>query len=337
MTTRKIQYASAFLLLVAAIYSCDSLIPEAPAESDLLDGPTEGLTTSQQSRFLKGDIAFNDEVFTPESGLGPVFVANSCGSCHAGDGKGHPFTTLTRFGQTQPNTAPDRSIGGPQLQNRAIPGFEPETIPSGVPSMDFTPPSVTGLGFLAALTDQQILDNADPNDDDGDGISGVPTDPEVSDQTVRDVVFYLRTLKAPIQRDRNDPEVIRGKEVFMSISCSSCHTPSFTTPQSDIEALSNKTIFPYSDLLLHDMGPELDDGATEGSAETFEWRTPPLWGIGLVPESQGGEFFLMHDGRAKSIEEAIIFHGGEAEMAKQKFLQLAESDKKFLIKFLESL
>ncbi|MBO6570896.1 MAG: hypothetical protein JJ958_00475 [Balneola sp.] len=400
MTTRKIQSACAVLLLVAAIYSCDSLIPEAPAESDLLDGPTEGLSTSEQSRFLKGDIAFNDEVFTPESGLGPVFVANSCGSCHAGDGKGHPFTTLTRFGQTQPNIAPDVSIGGPQLQNRAIPGFEPETIPNGVPSMDFTPPAVTGLGFLEALTDPQILDNADPNDSDGDGISGVPnyinppsyfipkpfhqpvggqyigrfgkkaaaidllhqtvgaynqdmgvtstfnpidphtglsTDPEVSDQIIRDVVFYLQTLKAPIQRDADDPEVIRGKEVFMSINCSSCHVPSFTTPQSDIDALSNKTIFPYSDLLLHDMGPGLDDGATEGSAETFEWRTPPLWGLGLAPESQGGEFFLMHDGRAKSIQEAIELHGGEAQQSRDEFVALSDADKQALLKFLRSL
>jgi CxxC motif-containing protein (DUF1111 family) len=400
MTTQKIQFACTLMLLVAAIYSCDSLIPEAPAESDLLDGPTEGLSTSEQSRFLKGDIAFNDEVFTPQLGLGPVFVANSCGSCHAGDGKGHPFTTLTRFGQTEPNTAPDLNIGGPQLQNRAIPGFEPEQLPAVVASMKFTPPAVTGLGFLSALTDQQILDNADPNDSDGDGISGVPNyvdppsffkpkpfhqsnlgqyvgrfgkkaaaidllhqtvsaynqdmgitstfnpidthtglsiDPEVSDQTVRDVVFYLRTLKAPIQRDHNGTEVILGEEVFIRLNCSSCHIPSFTTPTSDIEALSNKTIFPYSDLLLHDMGSELDDGATEGSAETYEWRTPPLWGLGLSPESQGGEFFILHDGRAKSIQEAIELHGGEALQSRGNFVQLNESDKKALLSFLRSL
>ncbi|HCI70402.1 MAG TPA: thiol oxidoreductase, partial [Balneola sp.] len=167
--------------------------------------------------------------------------------------------------------------------------------------------------------------------------TGLSTDPEVSDQTIRDVVFYLRTLKAPIQRDQNNPEVIRGKEVFMSINCSSCHVPSFTTPQSDIEALSNKNIFPYSDLLLHDMGPGLDDGATEGSAETFEWRTPPLWGLGLAPESQGGEFFLMHDGRAKSIQEAIELHGGEAQQSRDEFVALSDSDKQAVLKFLRSL
>ncbi len=380
--------------------SCEELIPEAPAENELLDGPTEGLSHGEQLQFLKGDIAFNDEVFSSVTGLGPGFVATSCGSCHAGDGKGHPFTTLTRFGQSLPNTLPDLSIGGPQLQNRAIPGFEPEKLPNGVPFMKFTPPAVTGLGFLAALTDQQILQNVDSLDADNDGISGVPnyitppdyfeqkwfhqpvngkiigrfgkkaaaidllqqtvgaynqdmgvtstfepvdpmsqlsTDPEVSDQTIRDVVFYLRTLKAPIQRSEENNQVLQGKAIFSEIQCASCHIPEWTTPVSDIEALSDKTFYPYSDLLLHDMGPGLDDGATEGSAETFEWRTPPLWGLGLSPNSQGGSYFLLHDGRARSIEEAIVLHGGEAENSKNQFTALSEADKKALIKFLESL
>jgi CxxC motif-containing protein (DUF1111 family) len=85
------------------------------------------------------------------------------------------------------------------------------------------------------------------------------------------------------------------------------------------------------------MGPGLDDGATEGSAETFEWRTPPLWGLGLAPESQGGEFFLMHDGRAKSIQEAIELHGGEAQQSRDDFVALSDSDKQALLKFLRSL
>ncbi|MEQ8473895.1 MAG: di-heme oxidoredictase family protein [Marinoscillum sp.] len=112
-------------LLILGLVSCEEIIPSAPAENELLDGPTEGLSHAEQRQFLDGDIAFNDEVFSVENGLGPGFVATSCGSCHAGDGKGHPFTTLTRFGQSLPNTLPDLSIGGPQLQNRAIPGFEP--------------------------------------------------------------------------------------------------------------------------------------------------------------------------------------------------------------------
>ncbi|WP_422358903.1 di-heme oxidoredictase family protein [Reichenbachiella sp.] len=385
---------------MAIIFACDEIVPMIPAENELLDGPTEGLSHAEHLQFLNGDIAFNDDVFSSATGLGPKFVATSCGSCHAGDGKGHPFTTLTRFGQTLPNTTPDLSIGGPQLQNRAIPGYEPETIPDGVPFMKFTPPAVTGLGFLAALTDLQILENVDSLDQDGDGISGVPNfitppnyfeqqwfhqpvngkiigrfgkkasainllqqtvgaynqdmgitstfepldpstrltvDPEVSDQTVRDVVFYLRTLKAPIPRSEEATEVLNGKQLFNQIQCTACHIPEWTTPESDIEALSNKTFYPYSDLLLHDMGPDLDDGSTEGSAETYEWRTPPLWGLGLSPNSQGGSYFLMHDGRAKSISEAILLHGGEAENSKNLFSSLNDSDREALIKFLESL
>ena len=386
--------------LLPFLVSCEQIIPEAPAENELLDGPTEGLSHAEQRQFLDGDIAFNDEVFSSKTGLGPLFVATSCGSCHAGDGKGHPFTTLTRFGQTSPNTPPDLSIGGPQLQNRAIPGHQPEGLPNGVPFMKFTPPAVTGLGFLAALTDAQILQNVDSLDENGDGISGKPNyidppdyfeqkwfhqpvngriigrfgkkaaaidllqqtvgaynqdmgitstfeptdpatqltiDPEVSDQTIRDVVFYLRTLKAPIPRSEERNPVIRGKIVFNEIQCGSCHTPEWTTPISDVAALSNKTFYPYTDLLLHDMGPGLDDGATEGSAETYEWRTAPLWGLGLAPNSQGGSFFLMHDGRARSIEEAIMLHGGEAESSKNQFIALSETDKEAIIKFLQSL
>ncbi|MCP9293049.1 di-heme oxidoredictase family protein [Gracilimonas sediminicola] len=385
-----------FLLLMIG---CDTVVPEAPAEKDLLDGPIPGLTHEEQDQFLKGDIAFNDDVFTPQTGLGPTFVATSCGSCHPGDGKGHPSTSLIRFGQTEPNS-PINAPGAPQLQNRAIPGYQPEKLPEGVPSMKMTPPAVTGLGLLAALTDQQILENTDPNDEDGDGISGVPnyvtppdyfipedhyqpengkyigrfgkkasavnllhqtataynqdigvtstfepldvysgltTDPEVSDQVVRDVVFYLKTLKAPIQRKPQNPLVLKGKGIFTTIQCSSCHTPQWTTPETDITALSNKTFYPYTDLLLHDMGPELDDGATEGSAETYEWRTPPLWGLGLSPDSQGGKYFLMHDGRAESIEEAILMHGGEAQNSRDQFQLLSPEEKEALIMFLESL
>lgn len=392
-----------FLLTAAvaiAVTACRELTPGAPPEDSLLDGPMEGLSHEEQHRFLDGDIAFNDQVFATASGLGPVFVATSCGGCHAGDGKGHPFTTLVRFGQTRPGVPPDYSIGGPQLQNRALPGYRPETIPEGTPFMRLTPPAVTGLGLLAALTDEQILALADPDDADGDGISGVPCyvtpppyfvpqwfhqesngryvgrfgkkaaaidllhqtvgaysedmgiastfrpedtysgltiDPEVTDATVRAVVFYLRTLKAPIQRTPDDPVVRTGKQVFTAIQCGGCHVPEWTTPRSDIPALSNRTFYPYTDLLLHDMGPALDDGVTEGSAETYEWRTPPLWGLGLSPNSQGGTYYLMHDGRARSIEQAIMLHGGEAEESRRRFEALSTSDKVALIRFLESL
>lgn len=385
---------------MALLASCEKITPQLPADDELLDGPVLGLDEAQNRQHLLGDIAFNDQVFTSETGLGPVFVATSCGSCHAGDGKGHPFTTLTRFGQTDSTGNKFLHMGGPQLQNRAIPGYTPEQIPEGATFSKLTPPAVSGLGFLALVSDADILALADPNDANGDGISGVPNwslipfyvvptpnsieragkyigrfgkkgsvynllqqtvnaynedigvtsyfepfdayslqeiDHEVSIQTVHDVVFYLQTLKAPIQRNQNDEEVIHGKQVFNTINCAGCHTPTLRTSFSQIGVLSNKEFHPYTDLLLHDMGSALDDGYTEGGAKTYEWRTPPLWGLGLSPNSQGGQYFLLHDGRANSIEAAILMHGGEGEQSKNQFNQLTETDKQALIKFLKSL
>lgn len=400
MATRLLLVFGFILSLVTLMVACQKIMPSAPAEDELLDGPVEGLTYEQSQRFLRGDVAFNDEIFTPEKGLGPVFVATSCGSCHAGDGKGHPFTTLTRFGQVDETGNKFLHQGGPQLQNRAIPGYKPEQIPSGATFSKFTPPANTGLGFFELVSDADILAMADPNDEDNDGISGVPNyshlagyvvlpanaipkngkyihrfgkkgaaynllhqtvnaynqdigitssydpvdvytnlaiDPEISTQTVNDVVFYLQTLKAPIQRNQNDPPVQRGSLIFNQMNCSGCHKPTLKTGPSPISALSNTEFHPYTDLLLHDMGPGLDDGYTEGSAKTYEWRTPPLWGLGLSINSQGGQYHLLHDGRAKSIEEAIQLHGGEATAARNKFIQLSANDKNDLLKFLKSL
>ena len=125
--------------------------------------------------------------------------------------------------------------------------------------------------------------------------------------------------------------------MFSQIQCASCHVPTLQTGYSSIEVLSNKEFHPYTDLLLHDMGPGLDDSYTEGFAETYEWRTPPLWGLGLSRDAQGGGYFLMHDGRATSIEEAILLHGGEAEQSKNNYNQLQETEKQQLLAFLESL
>lgn len=388
------------LMLVAAIQACSKLQPSAVADEDLLDGPIAGLSYEQNRQFLAGDVAFNDEIFTTQTGLGSIFVATSCGSCHAGDGKGHPFTTLTRFGQLDSTGNQFLHAGGPQLQNRALPGFIPELIPPGATFSKFTPPANTGLGFLELVSDADLLALADPADINNDGISGVPNyeylpsfvapfsnavprngkyihrfgkkaaaynllhqtvnaynqdigitssfepkdvysgldiDPEVTDLTVRNVVFYLQTLKAPIQRNQNDNEVIQGKSIFIQAGCESCHKQSLSTGFSPVSALSNKIFHPYTDLLLHDMGPALDDGYTEGSAKTSEWRTPPLWGLGLSPSSQGGQYFLLHDGRAKSFEDAIQLHGGEAAVSKNKFTQLSSADRNALLKFLKSL
>lgn len=391
---------AALVASIAAIQACSKLAPAAPASDKLLDGPIEGLNYQQNRQFLAGDKAFNNEIFTSQTGLGSIFVATSCGSCHAGDGKGHPFSTLTRFGQIDSDGNKFLHLGGPQLQNRALPGYTPEQVPSGATFSKFTPPANTGLGFLEFVTDADILAMADPNDINGDGISGVPNwialpsfispntnsvsqdgrfihrfgkkaaafnllhqtvnaynqdigitssfepndvysglaiDPEVTDITVRNVVFYLQTLKAPIQRNQNDAAVIEGKNIFIQAGCQSCHKQTLKTGYSPIDALSNKTFHPYTDLLLHDIGSVLDDGYTEGNAKTFEWRTPPLWGLGLSPNSQGGQYFLLHDGRAQSIEEAIQLHGGEATGSKNKFNQLTSADRNALLKFLQSL
>ncbi len=397
----KVLYAACLLLLTGVIISgCEKFEPSTPNDHDLLDGPVEGLNESENIRFIRGDIAFNDEVFTPKTGLGPLFVANSCGSCHPGDGKGHPFTTLTRFGQNDDTGNQYKHLGGPQLQNRAIPGFMPEQLPAGVGYSKITPPASTGLGFIDAVSDEDVLAWADPDDTDGDGISGVPNwigmkdylfarpgtieqyqkyigrfgkkgaaydlhqqtsqaynedigitstyepfdthsgiaiDPEVSDQTIQDVVFYLKTLKAPIPRNTNSEGIISGKQVFNEIGCVKCHRPEMKTGNSSIAALANKTFYPYTDLLLHDMGPGLDDGYTEGSAKTSEWRTPALWGLGLSKFSQGGGYFLLHDGRARSIQEAIMLHGGEAQSSQENYQSLSDTEKRALISFLESL
>ena len=120
---KKLLVLSAIAASMIIYISCSKVLPGAPEDDQILDGPIEGLTTEQKKMFLKGDVAFNDEVFTKETGLGPVFVATSCGTCHAGDGKGHPFSTLTRFGQNDTLGNQFLHLGGPQLQHRSIPGF----------------------------------------------------------------------------------------------------------------------------------------------------------------------------------------------------------------------
>jgi CxxC motif-containing protein (DUF1111 family) len=399
--TKKIKVITWLFILVVSAVACDKLLPAAPPDDELLDGPVEGLTHEQNAIFLKGDIAFNDGIFNKQTGLGPLFVATSCGTCHAGDGKGHPFTMLTRFGQSDTlNGNVFLHQGGPQLQHRAISGFQPEQIPAGATFSKFMPPANTGLGFLDAVPDAGILALSDPNDADGDGISGKPNwinprvysrirpnsisingkyigrfgkkaatydllqqtaaaynqdigivsfyepidtytgqplGPEINNQTVLDVVFYLQTLKAPIQRNPGDADVIAGKQVFLNSNCGKCHTPQLTTGVSPVAALSNKTFSPYTDMLLHDMGNGLNDGYTEGIALPQEWRTPPLWGLGLSKNSQGGQYFLLHDGRARSIGEAILLHGGEAQNSRNLFQQLNAQLKQQILKFLESL
>jgi CxxC motif-containing protein (DUF1111 family) len=161
--------------------------------------------------------------------------------------------------------------------------------------------------------------------------------PELTDEQLRQQEVYLSALSVPIRRNFKDPQVLEGKLLFAKLNCNSCHIDHFTTGSSNIVAgLSNQKIRPYTDLLLHDMGEELSDYSREFLAEGSEWRTPPLWGIGLI-KTVNGHQYLLHDGRARNIEEAILWHGGEAQKSKTAFIQLCETDREKLIKFIESL
>ncbi|MCB1885294.1 MAG: c-type cytochrome, partial [Geminicoccaceae bacterium] len=262
-----------------------------------------------------------------------------------------------------------------------------------------------GLGLLEAISEKDILARADPDDRDGDGISGranrsldVAADtkrlgrfgwkaiqPSVAQQSafafVTDmglssaltpypagdctdgqarckeapngaeggtaevpedffdrVAFYARNLAVPRRRGEGAPEVLRGKEVFYTLGCTACHAPKFVTGEGDDVAphLRRQLIWPYSDLLLHDMGEGLADHRPQGLATGREWRTQPLWGIGLT-KAVNGHTFLLHDGRARDLTEAILWHGGEAEAARDGFMALSKDGRADLLAFLNSL
>ncbi len=151
------------------------------------------------------------------------------------------------------------------------------------------------------------------------------------------VTFYSQNLAVPARRDLSKPEVLAGKQVFYDLGCVSCHTPKFVTRRdAPDKAFAFQLIWPYSDFLLHDMGEGLADGQPVGDATGSEWRTPPLWGIGLTKRVSGHTFFL-HDGRARNLTEAILWHGGEAQKSRDGFAALSATDRQALIAFLESL
>lgn len=264
-------------------------------------------------------------------------------------------------------------------------------------------PQMIGLGLLEAIDPADILAAEDPDDADGDGVSGraqivwsaefqrpmlgrfglkagAPTirhqsaaafagdlgissplfpapwgdctaaeaacraaphgdedGPEVSAEGLDLVTFYARNLAVPARRDIADPQVLRGKQMFHEARCTACHTPKFVTQRLDDQpAQSFQLIWPYTDLLLHDMGEGLADHRPEGRATGTEWRTPPLWGVGMTERVSGHSFFL-HDGRARNLTEAILWHAGEAEPMRDAFAAMDAVDRAALIRFLESL
>ncbi|MBI1261473.1 MAG: c-type cytochrome [Rhizobiales bacterium] len=330
-----------------------------------------------------------------------------------------------------PNAHP---VYGDQISDRAIPGVEPEArihihwekqpgkFADGTryelkkPVISFSDEkygplgddllvsprvasAVFGLGLLEAVPADMILARADPEDANGDGISGRPNyvfDPatgkpelgrfgwkanqpslrkqdadaafgdmgltssphpvencstpqtdcaasfsskesDLSDAFLDKLVLYTRTLAVPARRHAGDKKVRQGAHLFAELGCAACHTPTLKTgPEAAVPVLANQTFHPYTDLLLHDMGPGLADGRPDFEATGTEWRTPPLWGLGLVPVVNGHNRYL-HDGRAEGLEEAILWHGGEAEATRQRYVELDRHDREALIAFLNSL
>lgn len=189
----------------------------------------------------------------------------------------------------------------------------------------------TSLKPVDDCTDAQTACKQAPN---GTGPDG---EPEVSDNILRLVLFYSRNLAVPARRDVSTPQVLAGKTLFFQAGCQSCHTPKYTTAANAAEPeLANQVIRPYSDLLLHDMGDGLADNRTEFQASGRDWRTPPLWGIGLTQAVSGHTQFL-HDGRARNLLEAVLWHGGEAQAAQQQVLSFNAEQRAALLAFLNSL
>jgi CxxC motif-containing protein (DUF1111 family) len=351
--------------------------------------------------------------------LGPRYVNKSCTACHAQNGRALPpatGVTLDRYVVKVGDAAgsPHSQLGS-VLQPRSTDGT-----PEGSMSIDHwteadglrtphyhftgpTPdrysariaPQLVGMGLLEAIPESAIAAQADPDDSNGDGISGrlqVVTDrengqrrvgrfgwkagqatvkqqvaaalnsdigvmtsmlpspdcgsaqndcaeaqPELSDADLENLSTYVSLLGVPARRSLIDPVATHGESLFTTIGCTGCHTPTFqTSPYAPHAELRDQTIHPYTDLLLHDMGPGLADSLSEGEASGAEWRTQPLWGIGLTAGVSGGEAYL-HDGRARTLTEAIRWHGGEGDAARQRFEALSAPDQEALLAFLKSL
>ena len=165
--------------------------------------------------------------------------------------------------------------------------------------------------------------------------------PEIEDKLLDDVIFYQAVLAPPARRNPDDPQVLRGQQLFAQAECSTCHRPSYTTgtglfPALTSQALNGQRIWPYTDLLLHDMGAVLADGRPDFDANGRQWKTPPLWGIGLIKDVNG-HTNLLHDGRARGVLEAILWHAGESADSQRKVIAMNAQDRAALVKFVESL
>jgi CxxC motif-containing protein (DUF1111 family) len=357
-----------------------------------------GLTEDQLAQFEQGKAIFR-RVFAPDNGLGPLFNSNACAECHedpAVGGVGDEVEVhATRF--VPPNACdPLFQEGGPVIQQDATPllqahGIQREGIPASATSQaKRTTPSLFGFGLIDAIPEKTILAHEDPNDADGNGVSGranrfldgrlgrfgrkafIPSlfdfnagaflqeqgittplspveetingqpvppdtdpaaDPEISLAEIEQVNNFVRFLAPPpsklVKDHREREQVERGKKIFRKVRCFHCHVPEMETGPSNTQALNKKTVALYSDLLLHDMGPDLADICL-GLATPSEFRTELLMGLRLRNH-------FLHDGRAKTVREAIERHAGEAKNSQDAFKALSEKDKEALLKFLETI
>ncbi|MCR6672318.1 di-heme oxidoredictase family protein [Devosia ginsengisoli] len=422
------------------------------ANADSFSHFLDNLSFEQEEQFKLGNALFRKIwVSSPSStqasdGLGPLFNARGCQSCHIKDGRGHPpfegqAENVSMFLRLSVPGGAGDPVYGTQLQDFAVPGLMaegrmvidyvevPVTLDDGtvvslrqpsyaVADLSYGPlaedvmlsPRVAnpmiGLGLVEQIPAEDILALADPDDADGDGISGranwvvapetgtemlgrfgwkagmasvrsqsasafagdigistplvnrpfgdctegqaaclaMPTGEqerlgvsEAPDPVLDLVTFYAQTLGVPERRDVDEPAVLRGKAAFYGAGCASCHTPKFVTSRNaENPAHRFQLIWPYADFLLHDMGEGLADHRPEEQADGFEWRTPPLWGIGLT-ETVSGHTFFLHDGRARNLVEAILWHGGEAQAARDAFAAMSQTTRDDLVAFLESL
>lgn len=385
--------------------------------------PVRGLSEGDRSVFLEGEGFFRRD-FAADDGLGPTFVTTACSGCHVRDGRGSPLDagdgSLLRV---DPGAVDIVDSYGRQIQTEAVPGVNPEAVvgvdwveekveldglrvslrrpelvvgSTAFGDIDATElglrvaPALHGSGLLELVSDQILFDLEDPNDEDGDGVSGrvsmvgdvvgrfgwkaseptitgqvvealhedmgvtspqrreencppvqtacreQPPGVPLTDQQVGLLASYVRMLGVPAARDWENPDVQAGFEVFTNIGCDGCHTPTMSTGERDVASLSGQTIHPFTDLLLHDMGEELAEPFSSERAAGSEWRTPPLWGIGLTETVSGHSYFL-HDGRARNVVEAILWHGGEAQQSRDAFRDLTEDQRERLLDFLDSI
>ncbi len=382
-------------VVVALLLAC---APEAEVPVGSEPGaPLPGLRPTEMARFLVGKTLF-DHVFTPGEGLGPLFNENQCSACHtdpASGGTGEQrVIKSTRF--VAPATC-DHFEGdrGQNVRRQATPllkarGVEHETVPEGATVGRFAPPFLFGLGLVEAIREQEILTREDPDDRDGDGISGhagrsptgalgrfgrkadaatllefvssalrlemgltnalAPTeqglnggplpsgvdpvpDPEVDLSGVQRLADFVRFLAplppASIAADATRDSVLQGERVFRSLGCVTCHVPSMTTGPNPVPALNRKTIYLYSDLLLHDLGPALAD-VCGVAASPSELRTAMLAGLRYRKA-------FLHDGRAPSVRDAILLHGREAARAREAFARLDLASQILLLRFLDTI